>query len=91
MGARFSALVQIRPETPLASCTMCTGTFPGVKRPERGLNHPPPSCAEVTETAQVYSDLHPALLYLTKSQRGVHFSGTKMFNVLQTNVLQTMY
>jgi hypothetical protein len=35
------------------------------------------------------SDLHPAFLNLTKSQRGVHFSGTKMFvyhNVLKTNL-----
>jgi hypothetical protein len=30
-----------------ASCTMGTGSFPGVKRPERGADHPPPSSAEV--------------------------------------------
>jgi hypothetical protein len=27
--------------------TMGTGSFPGVKRPERGVEHPPPSSAEV--------------------------------------------
>jgi hypothetical protein len=35
------------------------------------------------------SDLHPALLNLTKYQTGVHFSETKMFvyhNVLKTNL-----
>jgi hypothetical protein len=32
-------------------------------------------------TRQNY-DLHPALLNLTKSQTGVHFSETKMFNCL---------
>jgi hypothetical protein len=30
-GARFSAPVQIGPGTHPASCTMCTGSFPGVK------------------------------------------------------------
>jgi hypothetical protein len=29
------------------SCTMGTGSFPGVKRPGRGADHPPPSSAEV--------------------------------------------
>jgi hypothetical protein len=31
-----------------ASCTMGTGSFPGVKRPGRGVDHPLPSSAEVT-------------------------------------------
>ena len=30
-GARFSAPVQTGPGTLPASCTMCTGSFPGVK------------------------------------------------------------
>jgi hypothetical protein len=30
-----------------ASCTMGTGCFPGVKRPGRGADHPPPRSAEV--------------------------------------------
>jgi hypothetical protein len=30
-----------------ASCTICTGSFPVVKRPGRGADHPPPSNAEV--------------------------------------------
>ena len=33
---------------PPASCTMGTVPLsPGVKRPERGVNHPPPSSADV--------------------------------------------
>ena len=39
-GARFSATVQNGPGAHLASCTMGSGYFPGVKRPERGVNHP---------------------------------------------------
>ena len=30
-----------------ASYTMGTGSFPEVKRPERGVDHPPPSSAEI--------------------------------------------
>jgi DNA-binding sugar fermentation-stimulating protein len=45
--ARFFAHVQIDPGTHLASYTMGTGSFPGVKRPGRGADYPPPSSAEV--------------------------------------------
>ena len=49
-GARFSAPVQNDPEAHPDSYTMDTGSFPEVKRPERGLDHPPPqSSAEVKE------------------------------------------
>jgi hypothetical protein len=46
-GARFLAHVQTGPGAHPASCTMGTGCFPGVKRPGRGADHPPPSSAEV--------------------------------------------
>jgi len=39
--ARFSAPVQIDPGSHSASYTMGTGSFPGVKRPGRGVDHPP--------------------------------------------------
>ena len=42
MGARLSAAVQTGPGAYAASCTMGTGSFPGVKRPGRGADHPPP-------------------------------------------------
>jgi len=40
-GARFSARVQTGPGAHPASCTMGTGSFPGIKRPGRGVDHPP--------------------------------------------------
>jgi hypothetical protein len=49
LGARFFAHVQIGPGAHSASCKLGTGSFPGVKRPRRGANHPPPSSAEVTK------------------------------------------
>jgi hypothetical protein len=47
--ARFSAPVQIGPGAHPASYTMGTGSFPGVKRPGRGVDHSPPFSAEVKE------------------------------------------
>jgi hypothetical protein len=40
-GERFSAPVQTGPGTHSASYTMSLGSFPGIKRPGRGVNHPP--------------------------------------------------
>ena len=37
-----------------ASCTTGTGSFPVVKRPERGVDNPPPSSAEVKEIVELY-------------------------------------
>jgi len=34
--------------------TMGTGSFPGVKRPGRGVDHPPPPSAEVKERVELY-------------------------------------
>ena len=39
-GARFSATVQTGSEVHPASRLMGTGSFPGVKRPGRGIDHP---------------------------------------------------
>jgi hypothetical protein len=33
---------------------MGTGYFQGVKRPGHGVDHPPPSCAEVKERVELY-------------------------------------
>jgi hypothetical protein len=46
-GVHFSAHVQTDPGTHPASCTLGTGSFPGVKRPVRGAVHSPPSSVEV--------------------------------------------
>jgi len=53
-GARFSAPVQTGPGAHPASYTMGTESFPGVKRPGRGVDHPPPSNAEVKERVELY-------------------------------------
>jgi hypothetical protein len=47
VGARFFARVQNGPGADPVSCTMGTGSFPGVKRPGRGADHPPLSSVEV--------------------------------------------
>jgi len=54
MGARFSAPIQTRPGAHPASYIMGTGSFPGIKRPERGVDHPPTSSAEVKERVEIY-------------------------------------
>jgi hypothetical protein len=41
-----------------ASYAMCTGSFPGVKRPGRGVDHSPPSSAEVKERVVLYLYSH---------------------------------
>jgi hypothetical protein len=53
-GARFSAPVQTGPRDNPASYTMGTGFVLGVKRPRRGVDHPPPSSAEVKERVELY-------------------------------------
>ena len=63
LGARFSAPVQTGPGAHPASCTTGTGSFPGVKRPGRGLDHPPQSSAEVEGRVEVLPlwDLWPVI------------------------------
>ena len=53
-GARFSAPVHTSPGAHPASYTTGTGSFLGVKRPGRGINHPPPPSAEVNERVELY-------------------------------------
>ena len=53
-GARFSAPVQTGPGAHPASNTMGTGSLLGIKRPGRGIDHPPPSSAEVKERVGLY-------------------------------------
>jgi hypothetical protein len=54
VGARFSAPVQTGPGAYPASCAMGTVSFPGVKRPGRGVDHPPPSSAKVKGRVELY-------------------------------------
>ena len=55
MAAIFSAPVQTGPGAHPSSYTIGTGSFPGVKRPGRGVDHPPPSSIEVNERVELYS------------------------------------
>ena len=52
--ASFSALVQTGPEAHPTTYTMGTRSLPRVKRPGRGVKHPPPSRAEVKEAVELY-------------------------------------
>jgi len=54
LGARFSTPVQTDPGDHPASYTMDTVSFPGIKRPGRGFDHPPLSNAEVKERVELY-------------------------------------
>ena len=54
MRARFSAPVQTGPGAYPAFCIMGTGSFPGVKRPGRGADHPPPSKRRGHERVELY-------------------------------------
>jgi len=47
--ARFSPRVQTGPGAHPTSYTMGTGSFPRVKRPGRGVDHPTPLSTEVKE------------------------------------------
>jgi hypothetical protein len=47
VGARYFSHVQTGPGAHPTSCTMGTGSFPGVKRPGRGADYPLPPSAEV--------------------------------------------
>jgi hypothetical protein len=51
---RISAPIQTYPGAHPASYTMGTGSFPGVKRPGTGVDHSPPSSAEVKEKVELY-------------------------------------
>ena len=53
-GARFSAPVQTGSGAHPVSYTMGTGSFPGVKWPGHGVDHPPPSSTKVKERLKLY-------------------------------------
>lgn len=46
--------LQTGPGAHAASCTIGTGSTPGVKRPKRVADHPPSSSAEVTNGLELY-------------------------------------
>ena len=54
VGARFNAPIENGPGAHPAAYAMCTGSFPGVKRPGRDVDHPPTSSAKVKERVELY-------------------------------------
>ena len=63
VGARFSAPVQTGPGNPPSPYTKGTGSFPGVKRPERGVD-PAPHLAGVKERIERYLYFSPRPTWL---------------------------
>jgi len=61
VGARFPAPIQTGTAAYPASYTMGAGSLPGVKRPGRGIDHPPPSTAEVKERVEIYPYSWPVI------------------------------
>jgi hypothetical protein len=53
VGVRFSAPIQTSLGAHPAIYTMAIESFPGVKRPRCGTDHPPPSSAEVKERVEL--------------------------------------
>ena len=53
-GLDFPHPSRTDPGAHTASYTVGTGSFPGVKRPGRGVDHPPQSGAEVKERVELY-------------------------------------
>jgi hypothetical protein len=53
-GGEFYRTRPERPWCPPSLYTMGTGSFLWVKRPGRGVDHPPPSSSEVKERVQLY-------------------------------------
>ena len=56
--ARFDAPVQADPGSHLSYYTMGTGSFPGVKWLDSGVDYPPPPSVEVKERAELYLYSH---------------------------------
>jgi len=82
-AGEFFAPVQTGPGVHSASYTTSTGSFPGVKRPGRGVDHKPTSSAEVKEKVNYistsltgirglfYGKLYSTLLYPYVTQNHV--------------------
>ena len=67
-GERYSAPVQTGSGAYPASCTMGTGSLSRrVKRPVRGVDHPPPPSAEIKERVELYL-LFPVWVFIACSR-----------------------
>ena len=66
IGVRFSSLGQTGPGDHPLSSIMGTESFPGVKRPRRDVDQPPPTSAKSEERAQL--SLLPLWAFLARSR-----------------------
>jgi hypothetical protein len=73
MDGRGSNPVQTGPGTHPVFCTMGTGLFLGVKWPGLGLDHPPPSSAEVKERRDLTRLLPLSVLSWQVLEPTIHF------------------
>ena len=76
MGTRFSASVQTGPGAHPAFYTMGTASISGVKRPGRGVDHPPSNSTEVTYRVELYlcypsGPLWPVVMWTLTTQLNV--------------------
>jgi len=61
VGAKISTPVQTVPEAHPTSCTMGTGSHPRIKWPQCGVDHTPPSIAEIKRVElHFYSHFRPS-------------------------------
>jgi len=73
VGASLTAPVRTGPGAPPLSYTMSTGSFPGVKRPEPGVEYPSPSSTEVTPPLDLRGLFLGELFTFTKRHQSKDF------------------
>ena len=71
-GARFSGPVQTSPGAHPVSCTMGTGSLPGVKRQRCGVDHPPHLAPRLKKDFMCFTPCVVIHLY-SINQRKAHF------------------
>jgi hypothetical protein len=81
---RFSAPVQTGPGAHPASYIISNELFPGVKRPGRGVDHPPPSSAEVKKRVE----LHPFLAFMACSRVNLPYNHSALNSLATDNVVK---
>jgi hypothetical protein len=89
VGVKFSAPVQIGPGAHPASYKMGTGSFPGVKRPGRGADHPSTSMC-VRDGGRLCAH-QAALLKLWNAKRTIYRHDNKQTycqNLFNTDKIQ---
>jgi hypothetical protein len=94
VGARFSAPIQTGPGTYPASYAMGTVSFPGIKLPGHGIDHPPPSSAEFEESRAIH--LLPLWVFMACSRVNftflpflhTSFTGVYLYEVIWCLILK---